>query len=346
LPFHLFELFAIAETCRHPPPYDVRFLQIKPRIEVRHLDHIFLVHHYAIGLGHDLQQCGRGLLPPLRIVVAQQVFAHHAALRNTRTNDAARGHQAEVIIHAQFLQQHAHRRAFHIEATDRVAYAKQILDRRVLFETRNVVYVDRPAAAFHQLHRIAYVAQAALAEQIEFVQAQVLRFQHAELRHRKSFRRTVQRGVAGDRLLAHEHAAGMYAEVVRHSDQVPAVTDHRLRHLVHFRTNGRHTATSAIMAAVAFAQRIDLRRRQTHGLAQFADRAAPLEGGVRRDLRHMVVAAFSFIVFAEDVAVDLVAVLPAEVDVEVGRFLARRAYEAFEIQIELDRVHIGNAQAV
>src|SRR5258706_15198151 len=48
----------------------------------------------------------------------------------------------------------------------------------------------------------------------------------------------------------------------------------------------------------------------------------------------------------KDILGDGIAVFPRKVDVEVGRGSAFRVEEAFKIQIQFDRVDVGDAQAV
>ncbi len=145
LPLHHLELRPVAVADVHAAPHDVRLFQVQPAVEMHHLDHVLLVHHHAVSLGHNLQQALRGQLSPLGVVVAQQVLAHHAALRHAGAYDAARRHQPKVVLHLQLLQQHAHGRALHVEAADGVARAQQLLDRGILLEARDVVDVDRGA---------------------------------------------------------------------------------------------------------------------------------------------------------------------------------------------------------
>ncbi len=189
----------------------------------------------------------------------------------------------------------------------------------------------------------------ALAQQVELVQAHVLALQHADLRHRESLRRTEQRGEVRHGLLRDHDAARVDAQMVRHADEALAVADHRLRHLVQLAAAGVSARTAArVVAVVAFAKRIDLCWWKPHRFAQFAYGPTPLEGGVGGDLRRMDPArtAIRSVVLIEHVAVHLVAVFPAEVDVEVGRLLARGVDEALEVEVQLHRVHIGDAQAI
>ncbi len=189
--------------------------------------------------------------------------------------------------------------------------------------------------------------QSALAQQVEFVQTKILRFQHAELRDGKTLRWPVQRGVAGNGRLADQHAARVDTELVWHAKQVVPIADHHLRDPVQVAARSLGQASVvAVMLAHARSQRVDLRRRKAQRLAQLPDGTAPLEGGVGGKLCHMVMPALPLAKTGEHVLVHFVAVLPTEVDVEVRRLFARCAEEALEVEVQLDRVHVGDAEAV
>jgi hypothetical protein len=133
-------------------------------------------------------------------------------------------------------------------------------DRSTFFILHSTFYI--PFWAIHHLHCIPYMSQPALAQQIELVQAEILAFQHADLRNGKALRRTVQRGVVRHRFVRDHDAARVDAEMVRHADEQFAVPDHRLRHLVQIGAGGvRAGATACVVTMAAFAQRIDLFRR-------------------------------------------------------------------------------------
>lgn len=193
--------------------------------------------------------------------------------------------------------------------------------------------------------------QAALAEDVELVQAEVLGLQQAELHHGEALGRAVQRAVGGDGRLAHQDAADVDAELVRHADDAPRVAHHGAGHAVRLAAAHQLAGAPTAVVAAALAERIDLGGRQAERLAQLAHRAAPLEGGIgghlrRVEVRHAAGRAVGAVVLAKNVAEHLVAVLPAEIDVEVGRLLAGRADEALEVEVQLDGVHVGDAQAI
>ncbi len=80
---------------------------------------------------------------------------------------------------------------------------------------------------------------------------------------------------------------------------------------------------------------------QAEYLAQFADHGGVLEGAVGGE-QGRVFAAVAF----ENIIGDVVAFVPGEVDVEIGRRSALWIDESFEIQVEFERLHVGDVQAV
>src|SRR5690606_14602285 len=137
----------------------------------------------------------------------------------------------------------------------------------------------------------------------------VLALQHADLRDREPFRRPVQRGEMCYGLLGDDDAPGMDTELVRHAQQALGVAHYGMRHAVQAAAARlRAGPATVVRAAIALAQRIDLPRGQAHRLAQLADGAAPLEGGIGGDLRRVDAAgtgalsrAGGAVVLAEDI---------------------------------------------
>ena len=85
--------FAGPKLAAHSTPQHVGFTQVQPCKFVRDLDHIFLVHHHPVGLGHQFHQRGMGILPLVEVAVPLDVRLHHAASGHARSNDRACCHQ-------------------------------------------------------------------------------------------------------------------------------------------------------------------------------------------------------------------------------------------------------------
>ena len=90
----------------------------------------------------------------------------------------------------------------------------------------------------------------------------------------------------------------------------------------------------------AFRERVDLFFRQAEDLSDLADDGVVLEGGIGREQGDVFLA-----VPAENVRQYLVAFFPGKVEVEVGRIGAVRIDEAFEVEVEVDRIDVRDAQA-
>jgi hypothetical protein len=88
-------------------------------------------------------------------------------------------------------------------------------------------------------------------------------------------------------------------------------------------------------------QCIDLFFRQPEYFSEFADDGIALIGAIGGEEGGMF-----FSIATEDVGGEVVAVLPAEVEVEVGRVLTVGIDETFEIEIEVDGIHVGDAEAI
>ncbi|MNY39186.1 hypothetical protein D3C86_1738610 [compost metagenome] len=71
---------------------------------MRNLDHIFLIHHNAVGFLHQFQQAGMRFAALFRMTVAQDVFPHHTAFGHARPDNGAGGHKSEVVVDFQLFQ--------------------------------------------------------------------------------------------------------------------------------------------------------------------------------------------------------------------------------------------------
>ena len=69
--------------------------------------------------------------------------------------------------------------------------------------------------ALHQLHRVADVGDASLAQHIDLHKPQLLGGIHVVLRRRKTLGWQVEGGIVGDRLLGNQHATGMDRPLIR-----------------------------------------------------------------------------------------------------------------------------------
>ena len=191
--------------------------------------------------------------------------------------------------------------------------------------------VDADAtSAFHHLHRVADVGDAALAEDVDFHQSDFLGGIHVVLRRREAFRRQVEGCIVGDGVFGHQHTACMDGTLSRKV----------LKSL----GNGHNLLTDSVvfrkLGGIAF-HLVNFLFGQTEHLAQLATKRIALEGD-RCAKQGDVLCA----IFFEDVRDDMVAVAPREVEVEVGRTAPLGVEETLKIQVQLYRVHIGDFQAI
>lgn len=154
-------------------------------------DDVFLIDHHAVGLMQDVvefRQYSTRFFAEFGIAVALDVGAHHAAARDARTDDGAGRHQAQVVVGLQFGQQRAHGGRLDVEAADGLALSQEVAHQRVVLKTLDVVYVDLYIfVLFDELKAVFDFGEPALTEDVEFEQADILRFQHAELCRGKTF---------------------------------------------------------------------------------------------------------------------------------------------------------------
>ena len=264
-------------------------------------------------------------------------------------------------------QQRAHRRGLQLEHAHRVARLQQA-EGGVVVE-RHFVDVERGACAgLQEPHALVDDRQRAQPQEVHLQQAEVFHAAHVELRDDGRLVGVFARlglaldgQVVGQRLRADDHGRGMHRVL---TDQ-PLEPPGHVHHLTHVVVAGVHVAQlggGGVPVCVPLdpleagsqrrvAPHDERRHRLGHPVAQrvrlaqhpacVAHRRPGLDRGERDDLRHMVVA-----VLVGCVADHVVAVAVVEVDVDVGHRDAGGVQEPLEQQPVVDRVEIGDAQAV
>ncbi len=101
----------------HGPAQHIGIGQVEAGKMVADLDHIFLEHHHAIGLFQLFLHDRVEVFKSIRVMEAFDVFLHHSRFGDPRPDDRAGGHQADVIVAPELLEQSAHGRALDIEAS-------------------------------------------------------------------------------------------------------------------------------------------------------------------------------------------------------------------------------------
>ena len=175
---------------------------------------------------------------------------------------------------------------------------------------------------------VADFAQPPLAEDVEFVQAHVFRDNHVKLSRREALGRHERPAEMVDGPISDEDAACVDGQGVREVLEVTGVPNHEGFHVV-----------GAGRQEFAVGDAVDVVFGQAEDLPQFPDDRAVLEGAVRPHQRNVREPL-------EDVFRHVVPIRPREVDVEVRRIRAVQVDEPFEVQVELDGVHVRDAQQV
>ena len=84
------EFFPGPKLPAHAAPQHIGLPEVEAREPVRHLDHVLLVHHDPVCLGHEVEQEGLGVGALGRVAVAFDVRLHHPASRHPRPDHRAR----------------------------------------------------------------------------------------------------------------------------------------------------------------------------------------------------------------------------------------------------------------
>ena len=172
------------------------------------------------------------------------------------------------------------------------------------------------------------LGEAALGQDVEFVEGEVLGDHHIVLRGGESLRREERRAGPVDGPVGDQDAAGVDGNLIGEIAEDASVADDSAFHLAQSRRVEPPTG-----------QRVDLVLGQAEDLAEFAHHRPVLERVVGPEQGDVFVAV-------EDVARDVVAVRPREVEVEVGRIGPVEVDEPLEVEVQFDGVDVGDAQEV
>ena len=283
-----------------------------------YLEHILLVDHHAVGLGQKLFQQWMLVVHRLGMMEAVDVLTHHARARHTWPNDGTRRHQGLVVGAPQLSQQATHGRTLDVETAAGLSLEQLAANQFILFQRVDLVDVDADATvAFHHLHRVADMGDAALTEDVNFNQPDLLSGIHIVLCRREAFGWQVKGGVVGNGILGNEHAAGMDGTLARE------VAEARGK----YKDVAPQLALTGEGLGVAF-HLVNFTFGQTKHLAQLTTKRVILESDRCTEQGHIFPP-----IFFEDMRDDLVAVAPREVEVEVGRAAALGIEETLKVQV-------------
>ena len=201
------------------------------------------------------------------------------------------------------------------------------------------------------LDRVVEQRERAQAEEVHLEQADALDLLHRPLRGDFAFvlLAAVERHELGERPRRDHDAGGVHRGVTRHALEAPrdvaAAPARAGRPSRGRRAAGLSlSALSSVMSSVVRDQLgdpVDFGDRHLHDAADVADHGRRLHGAERDDLRDVLAA-----VFLGDVRDDLPAAPLAEVDVDIRQRHALGVEEALEVQVEVQRIDVGDPQAV
>ena len=134
-----------------------------------------------------------------------------------------------------------------------------------------------------------------------------------------------------DGCFADEYAAGMDGALMRKVVQVLRKKTQRLVQLCLLGFGRRFFLL----------QLLNFGGRKSNGFAQFPKNGPVLKRNVRAQKGHVLSS-----VSVEQILKHFVPVLPRKIEIEVGRTRPVRVDESLKIQIQFDRIHVGNVQAV
>ena len=315
----------------HDAAQHVALVQVQAGEVVHDLHHVLLVHHDPEGLPEVLLEDGVDVFEGVRLVVTADVLLHHARFGHPGPDDAGGRHEVDVVVAPQFGKQPPHGGRLDVEAAQRPAALQHGPHVRVGLDLVQRLQVHRLAVvAVYEVGGRAQVAQAALAQHVVLVQAHILGVVHIAVGHREALGHEPLGGVVINGLFRHQDAAGVDAEVVGQAHQPAGDVDYRARLRV----------LGGAAVGVAY-QYVDLLLGQAVHLGHLAQGRPALEGGVGSQQGGVLAA-----VALEDVVGDVVALVPAEVDVEVGRAGAVGVDEAFEVKVQFQGVHVRDADVV
>ena len=319
------------ELPRHCPAEHIGFGQVQSGKMVGHLDHILLEDHHPVGLAQLLLQDGMEVGEVVGMVEPPDVLAHHPRLGHPGADDRTGRHQADVVVAPELLQQSAHRWALDVETADGLAILQLLPDLWIRKEPVDLVNVDLLATVVDDdFHGLPDVANPPLTEDIQLLETHLFCDVHVPLGGEKALGGHIQSGIVGDGLFGHEH-----------SSRVDRPHVGKIEHLLP--QGPDHVGRVVVVVAVPWIvhQQVYLLLGQAEHLAKFPDDRLVAEGGGGTKQGRMVLS-----VPFEDVVLHLVAVFPREIDVEIGRTGPLGIEETFEIEVQLDGIHVRDPQAV
>ncbi len=338
-----------------------------PAEPLRDAHHRLLVDHQPVRVAEELLHVGVEVRDRLAPVLAIGEVRVHVRRHRTGPVEGDEGGDVVEARRRERTHQRAHRPAFELEHTDRVA-SLQHRERGVVVE-RDRVDVDALTSALaDQLDGLVDDRQVAQPEEVHLQQTERLDAVHLVLRHDRRFvgllpvlGLALERDVLGELVAGDDDRRGVDAGLATQAFEATGDVDHLLDvgvDGVHLTELGRGLVAVLVLRVELEARpqgRVAAHDERRHRLRDLvadrigvaedprgvAHRRPRLDRGERDDLRDVVAA-----VAVGGVPDHLVAVSVVEVHVDVGHLDATGVQESLEQQVVLDRVEIGDAQAV
>ena len=280
-------------------------------------------------------------------MLAVDEVVDHAALDGPGAVEGVQGDQVLELPRLGLPQDLPHARALELEDAERLALAEQV--ERLRVGERQVLHHDARARGRRDLlEGVVDERQRAQAQEVHLEQADPLDLLHAPLGRDFVAAPLVERRELGDRPRRDHDAGGVHRRVARHA--LEALRD--AEQLGDARVVLLHLAEHGVLLERLVQRHVEhggdllrdpvhVRVGHVHHAADVAHHGLRLHGAEGDDLRDVLAP-----VLARDVVDHLAAAALAEVDVDVRQRDALGVQEALEQQVELQRVDVGDAQAV
>ena len=121
--FHFLQSRQRPSFSAHCPAQNIPIRSRKPSEMKCNFNHVFLINHDSIGFPELFFKNFVEIFKLIRIIMPEDVFFHHPALGNTRSDNGRSCHQYFVIITLHSPEQSSHGRTFNIETTDCFSFA-------------------------------------------------------------------------------------------------------------------------------------------------------------------------------------------------------------------------------
>ena len=285
-----------------------------------------------------------------RAALAADVDVRHPGIERTRADERVHGDEVVEAVAAHRAQLVRREAGLELEDAARAAGREHLVHGRVLEADLLPVHAD-PVPLRHVPRGVVDHGQRAQAQEVHLEHARLLERVHVELRdHRAALRVRADRHVVVQRPRRDHDARRVHGTVARESLDAFRVVEEllhlgvvavALREFPHLLPRLRHREREARRRGHELREAIRVRRGEAKHAAHVADHGARLHRPEGDDLPDRGLS-----VLLPHVVDDLAAALVAEVDVDVRHRDAFRIQEALEEEVELERVHVGDAERV